>query len=52
VGNGKDVNLPAESVASATFVHSGHSGSIHAEAFLREESTLDLIGDSFIATTP
>jgi hypothetical protein len=52
VGNGKDVNLPAESVASATFVHSGHSGSIHAEAFLREESTLDLIGDSLIATTP
>ena len=52
VGNGKDVNLPAESVASATFVHNGHSGSIHAEAFLREESTLDLIGDSLIATTP
>ena len=52
VGNGKDVNLPPESVASATFIHNGHSGSIHAEAFLREESTLDLIGDSLIATTP
>jgi hypothetical protein len=52
VGNGKDVNLPAESVASATFVHNGHSGSVHAEAFLREESTLDLIGDSSIAPTP
>ena len=49
VGNGKDVNLPAESVASATFVHNGHSGSIHAEAFLTRESTLDLIGDSSIA---
>ena len=52
VGNGKDVNLPAESVASATFVHNGHSGSIHAEAFLREQSTLDLIGDSSLSPAP
>jgi hypothetical protein len=52
VGNGKDVNLPPESVASATFVHSGQVGSIHAEAFLREESTLDLIGDSAVPPTP
>ena len=52
VGSGKDVDLPAESVASATFVHSGRSGSIHADAFLREESTLDLIGDSPVSPTP
>ncbi len=52
VGNGKDVNLPAESVASATFVHNGRSGSVHAEAFLREESTLDLIGDSSLSPAP
>jgi hypothetical protein len=52
VGNGKDVNLPAESVASATFVHNGHPGSVHAEAFLREESTLDLIGDSSLSPAP
>ncbi|MFY9804872.1 MAG: carboxypeptidase-like regulatory domain-containing protein [Candidatus Acidiferrales bacterium] len=52
VGNGKDVNLPAESVGSATFVHSGQAGSIHADAFLREESTLDLIGDTAISPTP
>lgn len=52
VGNGRDVNLPAESVASATFIHNGHSGSIHVEAFLREESTLDLIGDSPLSPAP
>jgi hypothetical protein len=52
VGSGKDVDLPAESVASATFVHSGRSGSVHADAFLTEESTLDLIGDSPIWPAP
>ncbi|MFZ0521333.1 MAG: carboxypeptidase regulatory-like domain-containing protein [Candidatus Acidiferrales bacterium] len=52
VGNGKDVDLPAESVASATFVHSGRSGSVHADAFLTEESTLDLIGDSAVSPAP
>ncbi|MGA7917002.1 MAG: carboxypeptidase regulatory-like domain-containing protein [Candidatus Acidiferrales bacterium] len=52
VGSGKDVNLPAESVASATFIHNGRSGSIHADAYLIEESTLDLIGDSAISPTP
>lgn len=52
VGSGKDVDLPAESVASATFVHNGRSGSVHADAFLREESTLDLIGDSPISPAP
>lgn len=52
VGSGKDVDLPAESVASATFVHNGRSGSVHADAFLMEESTLDLIGDSPVSPTP
>jgi hypothetical protein len=52
VGSGKDVDLPAESVASATFVHNGRSGSVHADAFLMEESTLDLIGDSAISPAP
>lgn len=52
VGSGKDVNLPAESVASATFIHNGRSGSIHADAFLMEESTLDLIGDSAVSPAP
>jgi hypothetical protein len=49
VGTGKDVDLPPESVASATFVHNGRSGSVDADAFLTEESTLDLIGDSAIS---
>jgi hypothetical protein len=52
VGSGKDVDLPAESVASATFVHNGRSGSVHADASLTEESTLDLIGDSPVSPTP
>jgi hypothetical protein len=52
VGTGKDVDLPAELVASATFVHNGRSGSVHADAFLTEESTLDLIGDSAISPAP
>ncbi|MGC1634171.1 MAG: carboxypeptidase regulatory-like domain-containing protein [Candidatus Acidiferrales bacterium] len=52
VGNGKDVDLPAESVASATFVHNGRSGSVHADAFLMEESTLDLISNSSVSPAP
>jgi hypothetical protein len=39
-------------VASATFVHNGRSCSVHADAFLMEESTLDLIGDSPVSPTP
>jgi hypothetical protein len=43
VGPGKDVNLPPEKVASATFVHSGQTGSVKVDAHLMRETTLDVV---------
>ncbi len=46
VGKGKDVDLPAGSVASATFAHDGDAGAVSAEAFFSRETTLELISDA------
>jgi len=43
VGAGRDINLPAESVASATFTHDGPQDSIKVEASLVRESSLEVI---------
>jgi len=51
VGLGKDVNIPVDEIASATFMHNGLSGSITADVNLAKESALDLIPESDIATT-
>jgi len=51
VGVGKDVNIPADEIASASFRHNGLSGSITADVNLTKESVLDLIPESDVATT-
>jgi hypothetical protein len=43
VGPGKDVAIPVESVASATFAHNGPLDSVKVDAHLSKESTLDVI---------
>jgi hypothetical protein len=48
VGPGKDVNFPAEDVGSARFVHSGPPGSIEANAYFVNASTLELVPDSVV----
>lgn len=50
VGKGKDVDLAAGSVASATFAHSGDAASVSADAYFSRETTLELISDASIAT--
>jgi len=43
VGPGKDVGIPVESVASATFAHDGPLDAVKVDAHLSRESTLDVI---------
>lgn len=43
VGPGKDVGIPVDSVAAATFAHNGPQDSIKVDAHLSKESTLDII---------
>ena len=46
VGAGKDVNLPASAVASATFVHEGKAEAMKVEADLANETTLDVVPET------
>ena len=48
VGPGKDVNFPSEDVESARFAHSGPPGSIDANAFFVNASTLELVPDTAV----
>jgi hypothetical protein len=43
VGTRKDVDLPAEAVRSAKFVHSGGTGALKVDADMPRETTLDVI---------
>jgi len=43
VGTGKDLNIPADSIASARFVYVGVPGSVEADALLTKESTLEVV---------
>lgn len=43
VGPGKDVGIPVESVASATFAHNGPLDSVRVDAHLSKDSTLDIV---------
>ena len=43
VGMGKDVNIPADQVDSATFIHDGLAGTITADASAVRVSNLDII---------
>jgi hypothetical protein len=48
VGPGKDVNLPAEAVESARFVHTGPAGSIDANAYFVKASLLELVPETVV----
>ena len=48
VGTGKDVNIPVESVASATFTHDGPPGSVEAAASLPNNIALEVIPNSHV----
>lgn len=48
VGPGKDVAIPVESVASATFAHNGPLDSVKVDAHLSKESTLDVISGTSV----
>lgn len=52
VGPGKDVNLPASEIASATFVYDGKAEWMTVEANLVKETTLDVIPETAMAKTP
>jgi hypothetical protein len=43
VGQGKDIQMPIESIGSATFTHEGPHDAIRVDAHLSKESTLDVI---------
>jgi len=45
VGPGKDVNMPVDSVGSATFAYDGPAGTVKVDAYLVKESTLDVIAN-------
>jgi hypothetical protein len=48
VGPGKDVNFPAEEVATARFAHNGPPGSVDANAYFVKASTLEVVPDTVI----
>jgi hypothetical protein len=52
VGLGKDVGIPVESVASATFAHNGPLDSVKVDAHLSKESTLDVISGTTAPPKP
>jgi hypothetical protein len=52
VGPGKDVSIPVESVGSATFTHNGAADSVRVEAHLVKESTLDVIPETPVSSSP
>ena len=51
VGPGKDIAIPVESVASATFAHNGPLDSVKVDAHLSKESTLDVISGTSVPLT-
>jgi hypothetical protein len=48
VGPGKDVGIPVESVASATFAHNGPLDAVRVDAHLSKESTLDVVSGTSV----
>jgi hypothetical protein len=52
VGPGKDVNMPVESVESATFTHNGSAEAVKVDAYLVKESTLDVVPEISVPSNP
>lgn len=51
VGPGKDVNIPPESIGSATLAHNGPPGAVQSDAYLVKEVTLEIIPNSSVPAT-
>jgi hypothetical protein len=52
VGPGKDVNMSVDSVESATFTHNGSAEAVKVDAYLVKESTLDVIPETSVTSSP
>jgi hypothetical protein len=52
VGPGKDINLPLTAVQSATFIHEGKEESMRVEASLASETSLDVISETKVTSSP
>jgi hypothetical protein len=50
VGPGKDVHIPVESLGSATFSHNGPEGSVTVNAYLTNDSSVDVTPNTDIST--
>jgi hypothetical protein len=50
VGPGKDVHIPVESLGSATFSHNGPEGSVTVNAYLTNDSSVDVTPNADIST--
>lgn len=50
VGPGKDVRIPVESLGSATFSHNGSEGSVTVNAYLTNDSSVDVTPNADIST--
>lgn len=50
VGPGKDVHIPVEALGSATFSHNGPEGSVTVNAYLTNDSSVDVTPNADIST--
>jgi tetratricopeptide (TPR) repeat protein len=52
IGLGKDIDIPVQFLASATFVHDGPAGSVEADAFQLDARTLEVVPNSNTPVIP
>jgi hypothetical protein len=52
VGPGKDVRIPVKSLGSATFSHNGADGSVTVNAYLTNDSSMDVTPNADISEAP
>lgn len=52
VGPGKDVRIPVDSLGSATFSHSGPEGSLTVNAYLTNDSSVDVTSNAEVSMGP
>ncbi|MGC1483613.1 MAG: tetratricopeptide repeat protein [Candidatus Acidiferrum sp.] len=51
IGAGKDINIPVESLASATFAHDGPAGSVEADSYLPNGNAPEVVLKSGVPDT-
>ena len=52
VGQGKDLNIPVEYLASSTFSHDGPAGSVEADAYQLNVNALEIIPNKIVSPAP